>query len=120
MFRGPNTNDMKKQDGPSLSWPTPHTTPFFLPAEDPFAVLLRHNSTQLWEPDPAPARRPSQQQAGTGHVRPERAPGRRILLPCFANAKPLPEAGNNYLGSECAHLPEADKIYIGIHPSTHT
>jgi hypothetical protein len=33
---------------------------------------------------------------------------RRILLPCFANAKPLPEAGNNnYLGSECDHLPEA-------------
>ena len=29
---------------------------------------------------------------------------RRILLPCFANAKPLPEAGN---------------IYIGIHPSAH-
>jgi hypothetical protein len=32
---------------------------------------------------------------------------RRILLACFANAKPLPEAGNNYLGSECDHLPEA-------------
>jgi hypothetical protein len=33
---------------------------------------------------------------------------RRILLPCFANAKPLPEAGNNnYLGSEGDHLPEA-------------
>jgi hypothetical protein len=42
---------------------------------------------------------------------------RRILLPCFANAKPLPEAGNNnYLGSECDHLPEAGNIYIGIHP----
>ena len=37
---------------------------------------------------------------------------RRILLPCFANAKPLPEAGNNYLGSECDHLPEAgNNIY---------
>ncbi len=34
-------------------------------------------------------------------------PPPRILLPCFANAKPLPEAGNNYLGSECDHLPEA-------------
>ena len=45
---------------------------------------------------------------------------RRILLPCFANAKPLPEAGNkNYLGSECDHLPEAGNIYIGIHPSVH-
>ena len=42
---------------------------------------------------------------------------RRILLPCFANAKPLPEAGNNnYLGSECDHLPKAGNIYIGIHP----
>jgi hypothetical protein len=39
------------------------------------------------------------------------------LLPCFANAKPLPEAGNNnYLGSECDHLPEAGNTYIGIHP----
>ena len=42
---------------------------------------------------------------------------RRILLPCFANAKPLPESGNNnYLGSECLHLPEAGYIYIGIRP----
>jgi hypothetical protein len=47
-----------------LAWPTPHTTPFFLPPEDPFPVLLRHNSTPLWEPDPALARRPRQQQAG--------------------------------------------------------
>jgi hypothetical protein len=59
----------------TCSWPTPHTTPFFLPPE--FPVLLRHNSTPLWEPDPALARRPRQQQAGTGHGRPERAPGRR-------------------------------------------
>ena len=44
---------------------------------------------------------------------------RRILLPCFANAKPLPEAGNNYLGSECDHLPEAGNIYISIHSSAH-
>ena len=41
LFRGPNTKDMKKWDGPSLSWPTPHTIPFFLPPEDPFPVLLR-------------------------------------------------------------------------------
>ena len=34
-------------------------------------------------------------------------------LPCFANAKPLPEAGNNYLGSECNHLPEAANNYLG-------
>ena len=77
LFRGPNTNDMKKWDGPSLSWPTPHTIPFFLPPEVPFPVLLRHNSTPLWEPDPALSRRPRQQQAGTGHGRPERAPGRQ-------------------------------------------
>ena len=46
---------------------------------------------------------------------------RRILLPCFANAKPLPEAGNNnYLGSECDHLPEAGNMYNGIQSSAHT
>jgi hypothetical protein len=44
LFRGPNTNGMKKWDGPSLSWPTPHTTPLFLPPEDPSLVLLRPNS----------------------------------------------------------------------------
>jgi hypothetical protein len=44
LFRGPSTNDMKKYDGPSRSWPTPHTTPFFLPPEDPFPVLFRPNS----------------------------------------------------------------------------
>jgi len=27
LFRGPSTNGMKKWDGPSRSWPTPHTTP---------------------------------------------------------------------------------------------
>jgi hypothetical protein len=43
LFRGPSTNDMKKQDGPSRSWPTPHTTPFFLPPEDP-SLVLRPNS----------------------------------------------------------------------------
>ena len=37
LFRGPSTNDMKKQDGPSLSWPTPHTTPFFLPPRRPLS-----------------------------------------------------------------------------------
>jgi len=35
---------MKKYDGPSQSWPTPHTTPLFLPPEDPSPVLLRPNS----------------------------------------------------------------------------
>ena len=35
-------------------------------SEDPFPVLLRHNSTPLWEPDPALARRPRKQQTGTG------------------------------------------------------
>ena len=45
------------------------TPPFFLPPEDLFPVLLLHNSTPLWEPDPAPARRPRQQQAGTGCTR---------------------------------------------------
>jgi hypothetical protein len=28
LFRGSITNDMKKQDSPSRSWPTPHTAPF--------------------------------------------------------------------------------------------
>jgi hypothetical protein len=53
LFRGPNTNDVKKLDVPSLSWATPNTTSFFLPPGDPFLVLLRHNSTQIWEPDQA-------------------------------------------------------------------
>jgi hypothetical protein len=44
LFRGPSTNDMKKQDGPSRSWPTHHTTPFFFTPEDPYPVLLRPNS----------------------------------------------------------------------------
>ena len=39
LFRGPRTNDMKKWDGPSRSWPTPHTTPLFLPPEDPSQVI---------------------------------------------------------------------------------
>jgi hypothetical protein len=26
LLRGPSTNDMKKEDGPSRSWPTPHTS----------------------------------------------------------------------------------------------
>jgi hypothetical protein len=46
-------------------------TPFFLP----YPVLLHLNSTQQWEPDPAPARRRRRPQAETGHGRPERAPG---------------------------------------------
>jgi hypothetical protein len=41
LFRGPSTNDMKRQDGPSRSWPTPHTTPFFFPPGDLSPVLLR-------------------------------------------------------------------------------
>jgi hypothetical protein len=43
LFRGPSTNGMKKWDGPSRSWPTPHTTPLFLPPEDPSQVLLLPN-----------------------------------------------------------------------------
>ena len=58
------------------SWPTPHTIPFFLPLEDPYLVLLSHNSTPSWEPDPSPASLQRQQQSGTVHGRPERAPGR--------------------------------------------
>ena len=50
LFGGPSTNGMKEWDGPSRSWPTPHTTPLFLPGgfgrhlEDPSQVLLRPNS----------------------------------------------------------------------------
>jgi hypothetical protein len=44
LFRGPSTNGMKKWDGPSSSWPTPHTTPLCLPPEDPSPVLLSPNS----------------------------------------------------------------------------
>ncbi len=77
LFRGTITNDMKKEDGARLSWPTAHTTPFFLPPEDPYPVLLRPNSTAQWEHDPAPARLALRPKAGTGHGRPERAPGRR-------------------------------------------
>ena len=72
-----STNDMKTLEGPGLSWPIPHTTPFFLPPEDPYPVLLRPNSTAQWEHDPAPARLALRPKAGTGHGRPERAPDRR-------------------------------------------
>ena len=51
--------------------PTPQTTSFFLPPEDHYLVLLHTNSTSQWEPDPAPARQQLQQQAGTGHGRPD-------------------------------------------------
>jgi hypothetical protein len=54
LFRGPSTNDMKKWDGPSRSWPTPHTTPFFLPPEDPSPVLLRPNSIPEGREEPSP------------------------------------------------------------------
>jgi hypothetical protein len=46
------------------------------PPEDPYPVLLRPNSTPKLEPDPAPSSCPRWLQAGTGHGRPERAPGR--------------------------------------------
>ena len=70
--------------GPLLT-PPPQKTPFHCGVEVTelstnkqhtlSPVLLRHNSTPLWEPDPASVRRPLQQQAGTGNGRPERAPG---------------------------------------------
>ncbi len=44
--------------------------------KDIIIILLCHNSTPPWEPDPAPARRQRQQQTETGHGRSERAPGR--------------------------------------------
>ena len=44
LFGGPSTNGMKTWDGPCRSWPTPHTTPLFLPPEDPSQVILRPNS----------------------------------------------------------------------------
>ena len=43
LFRGPSTNGMKKQDGPSRSWPTPHTTPFSPPPKTP----IRSYSAQI-------------------------------------------------------------------------
>ena len=66
LFRGTSTNDMKKQDGPSLSWPTPHTNPFFPPREDPYRVLLRPNSTLQWEPNPAEREREREREKGEG------------------------------------------------------
>ncbi len=40
LFRGPSTNGMKKWDGPSRSWPTPHATPLFLPPEESVQDLV--------------------------------------------------------------------------------
>jgi hypothetical protein len=54
LSRGPSTNGMKKWDGPSRSWPTPHTTPLFLPPEDPSLVLLRPNSIPVGREEPPP------------------------------------------------------------------
>jgi hypothetical protein len=97
LFRGPSTNDMKEWDGPSLSWPTPHTTPFCLPPGDPSCpVLLGPNSTPQWKPDPAPARRPRRPQAGTGHGRPERVSSQRGRV-----ATPPPQR-------DCVEVPSAD------------
>jgi len=45
---------MKTLEGPGLSWPIPHTTPFFLPPEDPYPVLLRPNSTPQRRTRPRP------------------------------------------------------------------
>ena len=39
------------------SWPTPHTTPLFLPPEDPSPVLLRPNSIPEWREEPHPPNR---------------------------------------------------------------
>ncbi len=57
LFRGPKTNDMKKWDGPSLSWPTPHTTPFFLPPRRPLS------SPTLTQLHPTMGTRPLPRQA---------------------------------------------------------
>ena len=52
LFRGTSTNDIKKLDGPCRSWPTPHSTPFFLPREDPSPVTSGKNMsldhTMVW------------------------------------------------------------------------
>ena len=96
---------MKKWDGPSLSWTTPHTTPFFLPHKDPFPVLLRHNSTPLREPDPALARRPRQQQAGTGHGSSE-PPAERAhaSITPYVDSPNLPTAiAQHKMSSTCAY-----------------
>jgi hypothetical protein len=82
---------------------TPLVTIFHINIQNRYQLLQTHPSAHTYAPSLVRRRR------------------RRILLPCLANAKPLPEAGNNnYLMSECNHLPEAGNIYIGIHPSAHT
>jgi len=53
LFRGLITNGMKKQDGPSLSWPTAHTIPFFLPPKTPhrsYSVQIRSQKEDLKHP----------------------------------------------------------------------
>jgi hypothetical protein len=54
LFRGPITNGMKKWDGPSRSWPTPHTTPLFLPPKTPHWSYSNQTRSQDEEKNPPP------------------------------------------------------------------
>jgi hypothetical protein len=45
---------MKKYDGPSLSWPTPHTTPFFLPPEEFIQSSSAQTPPRNGNPTPPP------------------------------------------------------------------
>ena len=51
-------------------------TPFFLPEEDPYQVLLRPKLHPAMGARPLTRQARQRQQEGTGHGRPERAPGR--------------------------------------------
>jgi hypothetical protein len=44
----------KKQDGPSRSWPTPHTTPFFPPPRRPLSGPTPQTPTRNGDPTPPP------------------------------------------------------------------
>ena len=91
-----------------------------------FFILLHKRAKPIHPPYIHPSAHLSAHTSTPSLVRRRR---RRILLPCFANATPLPEAGirsqgnyiDNYLGSECDHLPrQAIYILVSIRPYLHT
>jgi hypothetical protein len=54
LFRGPSTNDTKKQDGPSRSWPTPHTPPSSSPPKTPYRSYSAQTRSQNEEKNHTP------------------------------------------------------------------